>query len=115
MKSQAVQCLQRRIRLVADQWRVRGAVLGYLVWALENPAAPPGTASSLASLGSALVYALATRLGAPGRDKYMLVLALLIVIEVLRARGRVGDSQPAALHPGTAAAVHPAKTASSGS
>jgi len=61
-----------------DEAVFRGAVLGYLVWALENTDAPPGTAASLAILGSALVYALATRLGAPGRDKYMLVLALLI-------------------------------------
>ena len=61
-----------------DEAVFRGAVLGYLVWALENTDAPPGTAASLAILGSALVYALATRLGAPGRDKYMLVLAMLI-------------------------------------
>ena len=61
-----------------DEAVFRGAVLGYLVWALENTDAPAGTATSLAILGSALVYALATRLGAPGRDKYMLVLALLI-------------------------------------
>ena len=61
-----------------DEAVFRGAVLGYLVWALENTDAPPGTATSLAILGSALVYALATRLGAPGRDKYMLVLAMLI-------------------------------------
>ena len=61
-----------------DEAVFRGAVLGYLVWALEHTDAPPGTAASLAILGSALVYALATRLGAPGRDKYMLVLALLI-------------------------------------
>ena len=61
-----------------DEAVFRGAVLGYLVWALENTDAAPGTASSLAILGSALVYALATRLGAPGRDKYMLVLAMLI-------------------------------------
>jgi hypothetical protein len=61
-----------------DEAVFRGAVLGYLIWALENTDAPPGTAISLAILGSALVYALATRLGAPGRDKYMLVLALLI-------------------------------------
>jgi hypothetical protein len=61
-----------------DEAVFRGAVLGYLVWALENTDAPPGTATSLAILASALVYALATRLGAPGRDKYMLVLALLI-------------------------------------
>ena len=61
-----------------DEAVFRGAVLGYLVWALENTDAAPGTATSLAILGSALVYALATRLGAPGRDKYMLVLAMLI-------------------------------------
>ena len=61
-----------------DEAVFRGAVLGYLVWALQNTEAPEGTAASLAILGSALVYALATRLGAPGRDKYMLVLALLI-------------------------------------
>jgi hypothetical protein len=61
-----------------DEAVFRGAVLGYLVWALEGTDAAPGTATSLAILGSALVYALATRLGAPGRDKYMLVLALLI-------------------------------------
>jgi hypothetical protein len=34
--------------------------------------------ANLAILGSSLVYALCTRLGAPGRDKYMLVLALMI-------------------------------------
>jgi hypothetical protein len=61
-----------------DEAVFRGAVLGYLVWALENTDAPPGTTASLAILGSALAYALATRLGAPGRDKYMLVLAMLI-------------------------------------
>lgn len=61
-----------------DEAVFRGAVLGYLVWALENTDAPAGTASSLAILGSAVVYSLATRLGAPGRDKYMLVLSLLI-------------------------------------
>ncbi len=61
-----------------DEAVFRGAVLGYLVWALANTDAPPGTAASLAILGSSLVYALATRLGAPGRDKDMLVLALLI-------------------------------------
>ena len=61
-----------------DEAVFRGAVLGYIVWALEYTDAPAGTAASLAILGSALLYALATRLGAPGRDKYMLVLALLI-------------------------------------
>jgi len=42
----------------------------------------------------------------------LLVLAALIVVEVLRARGRIGDAQPASLHPGTAAAVQPTKAAS---
>ena len=55
-----------------DEAVFRGAVLGYFVWAGANP--------SLAILGQAVVYALATRLGAPGRDKYMLVLALLIAL-----------------------------------
>jgi hypothetical protein len=65
-----------------DEAVFRGAVLGYLTWSMANAVelgfVPAGTASSIAILGSALVYALATRLGAPGRDKYMLVLALLI-------------------------------------
>jgi CAAX prenyl protease-like protein len=53
-----------------DEAVFRGAVLGYLIWAGANP--------SLAILGQAVLYALATRLGAPGRDKYMLILALLV-------------------------------------
>jgi hypothetical protein len=53
-----------------DEATFRGAVLGYFLWAGANP--------SLAILGQAVVYTLATRLGAPGRDKYMLVLSLLI-------------------------------------
>jgi hypothetical protein len=53
-----------------DEAVFRGAVLGYFLWAGANP--------SLAILGQSVVYALATRLGAPGRDKYMLVLALLV-------------------------------------
>ena len=53
-----------------DEAVFRGAVLGYFIWAGANP--------SLAILGQAVVYVLATRLGAPGRDKYMFVLALLI-------------------------------------
>src|SRR4029079_8368909 len=56
-----------------DEAVFRGAVLGYFVWALSATDAPPGTQASLAILGQAVVYALATRLGAPGRDKYMLV------------------------------------------
>jgi membrane protease YdiL (CAAX protease family) len=54
-----------------DEAVFRGAVLGYFMLVTDGNA-------NLAILGSALVYALCTRLGAPGRDKYMLVLALLI-------------------------------------
>jgi len=53
-----------------DEAVFRGALLGYLIWAGADP--------SLAILGQAIAYALATRLGAPGRDRYMLVLALLV-------------------------------------
>ena len=52
-----------------DEAVFRGAVLGYFMMVTQDP--------NLAILGSTLVYALSTRLGAPGRDKYMLVLALL--------------------------------------
>jgi membrane protease YdiL (CAAX protease family) len=54
-----------------DEAVFRGAVLGYLMLVTDGN-------SNIAILGSAVIYALATRLGAPGRDKYMLVLALLI-------------------------------------
>jgi membrane protease YdiL (CAAX protease family) len=53
-----------------DEAVFRGAVLGYFLWA--------GADANLAILGQTVVYALSTRLGAPGRDRYMLVLALLI-------------------------------------
>lgn len=53
-----------------DEAVFRGAVLGYLL--VVSPDA------NLAILGQAVIYVLATRLGAPGRDKYMFVLALLI-------------------------------------
>jgi membrane protease YdiL (CAAX protease family) len=53
-----------------DEAVFRGAVLGYFLVVTDD--------SNLAILGSAVVYVLATRLGAPGRDKYMFVLALLI-------------------------------------
>jgi hypothetical protein len=59
-----------------DEAVFRGGVLGYFMWALTEANAPAGTAASLAILGQAVVYVLATRLGAPGRDRYMLVLAL---------------------------------------
>ena len=53
-----------------DEAVFRGAVLGYFLWV--------GADANLAILGQTVVYALATRLGAPGRDRYMLVLAVLI-------------------------------------
>lgn len=53
-----------------DEAVFRGALLGYFLWA----GAPP----SLAILGQAVTYVLATRLGAPGRDRYMLLLAASI-------------------------------------
>lgn len=58
------------ITAFVDEAVFRGAVLGYFLLFTEN--------TNLAILGQAVVYVLATRLGAPGRDKYMLVLALLI-------------------------------------
>jgi hypothetical protein len=65
-----------------DEAVFRGAVLGNLLWAMGSAVAagtiPVGTAESLAILGSTVIYALATRLGAPDRDRYMLVLAILI-------------------------------------
>jgi Type II CAAX prenyl endopeptidase Rce1-like len=61
-----------------DEAVFRGAVLGYFLWAMAGTDVPPGTAFSLAILGQTVIYALSTRLGAPGRDRYMLVLSLLI-------------------------------------
>lgn len=53
-----------------DEAVFRGAVLGYFLWAGASP--------NLAILGQAVMYVLATRLGAPGRDRYMLILAAAI-------------------------------------
>jgi hypothetical protein len=61
-----------------DEAVFRGAVLGYFLWALAGTDVPPGTASSIAILGQAVMYVLATRLGAHGRDRYMFVLSLAI-------------------------------------
>jgi hypothetical protein len=61
-----------------DEAVFRGAVLGYFLWAMAGTALPTGTVTSVAILGSTIVYVLATRLGAPGRDRYMLLLAGLI-------------------------------------
>jgi hypothetical protein len=53
-----------------DEAVFRGALLGYLLWA----GAPP----NLAIVGQTVIYLLATRLGAPGRDRYMFVVAGII-------------------------------------
>jgi membrane protease YdiL (CAAX protease family) len=53
-----------------DEMTFRGAVLGFLVLTGLDP----GTAVVI----QALLYALATRLGAPGRESYWLVLSILI-------------------------------------
>ena len=53
-----------------DEATFRGALLGYLLWL--------GTPLNLAILAQAITYTLATRLGAPGRDRYMFVLSLII-------------------------------------
>ena len=51
-----------------DEVAFRGALLGLLLIAGVNP--------SLANLTQAILYALTTRLGAPGRDRYLLLLTL---------------------------------------
>jgi Type II CAAX prenyl endopeptidase Rce1-like len=53
-----------------DEVTFRGALFGLLLATGLNP--------SVANVIQALVYALATRLGAPGRNRYMLVMALLV-------------------------------------
>ncbi len=53
-----------------DEAAYRGALFGILLTAGVNP--------GVANLVQAIAYALSTRLGAPGRDRYMLVLALMI-------------------------------------
>ena len=53
-----------------DEVTFRGALFGLLLMTGLNP--------SVANVIQALVYALATRLGAPGRNRYMLVMALLV-------------------------------------
>ena len=51
-----------------DEVAFRGVLLGLLLVAGVNP--------TLANLTQALIYTLTTRLGAPGRDRYLLVLTL---------------------------------------
>lgn len=53
-----------------DEATFRGALFGYLLWTGMNP--------NLAIIAQALVYVLATRLGAPGRDRNLFILTIAI-------------------------------------
>ncbi|HYN68931.1 MAG TPA: CPBP family intramembrane glutamic endopeptidase [Candidatus Eisenbacteria bacterium] len=53
-----------------DEATFRGALFGYLLWTGINP--------NLAIVVQALVYVLATRLGAPGRDRNLFILTMVI-------------------------------------
>src|SRR4029077_14171735 len=53
-----------------DEVTFRGAMFGLLLATGLNP--------NVANVIQAIVYTLATRLGAPGRNRYMLVMALLV-------------------------------------
>jgi hypothetical protein len=55
-----------------DEAAFRGAMFGILLLV--------GLDATLANVAQAVVYTLATRLGAPGRDRYMLVLTALIAL-----------------------------------
>ena len=77
----------RRIRF-PDVWSYPGALLNAVVTALVDEVAFRGVILSVllmtnmnpsaANAIQALLYALATRLGAPGRNRYMLAMALLL-------------------------------------
>jgi hypothetical protein len=77
----------RRIRF-PDVWSYPGALLNAVVTALIDEVAFRGVILSLllltpmnpsaANAIQALLYALATRLGAPGRNRYMLIMALMV-------------------------------------
>jgi membrane protease YdiL (CAAX protease family) len=58
------------VTALIDEVAFRGAIFGILLMTDMNPSA--------ANAIQALLYALATRLGAPGRNRYMLAMALLI-------------------------------------
>jgi hypothetical protein len=58
------------VTAIIDEVAFRGAVLGLLLLTGVNPTA--------ANLIQAILYALATRLGAPGRNRWLLLMALLI-------------------------------------
>jgi hypothetical protein len=53
-----------------DEATFRGALLGFLLFG--------GVDANIAIIAQALVYTLATRLGAPGRDRYMFVVSLAV-------------------------------------
>ena len=55
-----------------DEGAFRGALFGILLLVGLDP--------TLANVSQAVIYTLATRLGAPGRDRYMLVLTILIAL-----------------------------------
>ena len=57
-----------------DEAVFRGALLGYLLWATAG--SPYST--TVAIVGQAVIYVLATRLGAPGRGLYMFAVAGVI-------------------------------------
>jgi Type II CAAX prenyl endopeptidase Rce1-like len=61
-----------------DEGIFRGALLGYFLWAIHGAGIAGATGDNLAILGQAFAYVLATRLGAPGRDRYMFLLAIVI-------------------------------------
>ena len=77
----------RRIRF-PDVWSYPGALLNAVITALVDEVAFRGVIFSVllmtnmnpsaANAIQALLYALATRLGAPGRNRYMLVMALVV-------------------------------------
>lgn len=57
-----------------DEAVFRGALLGYLMWATAGHQ----YSVPISIVGQAVAYVLATRLAAPGRDRYMLVIAAFI-------------------------------------
>jgi len=65
-----------------DEAVFRGAVMGYLLWATTGGVAAgvitAGQAASIAILGQAVLYVLATRTGARGRDPYRFLLAVVV-------------------------------------
>jgi hypothetical protein len=61
-----------------DEATFRGAFLGMMLVAGVNP--------TLANFTQAILYTLTTRLGAPGRDRYLLMLTLGIGLEAARAQ-----------------------------